>query len=242
MLEGMFAAAAGMEAQQAQLDAISNDVANANTPGYQAEEVGFRDLLYGTGDDAPSDALVGAGAAASTLGWDQSQGAVTPTGNPLDVALTGPGYLEVRQPDGTVGLTRNGTLAIDPAGRLTTSLGMPIQPPVTVPAGTPPADVHIAADGTVSVAGRSYGQITVVTVPAPDKLLPQGNSVLAPGAASGALRRVTTTALQQGALTQSNVDLSADITEMMGTEQAYGMASKAIAFEAQMGQIAATIK
>jgi flagellar basal-body rod protein FlgG len=242
MLEGMYAAAAGMEAQQAQLDAISNDIANTDTPGYQAEQVGFRDLLYSTDDDDPSTAIVGAGAALTTLGYDQTQGAIEQTHNPLDVALSGPGYLEVRQADGTIGLTRNGTLQLNSAGQLTTTTGLRMVPPITVPAGTRPADVQIAANGTVSANGRTLGRLSIVSVTAPDQLVPQGGGVFSPSAATGPLTRSTATTLTQGALTQSNVDMSTEMTQMMTTEQAYDMASKAIQFESQMGQIAATIK
>lgn len=242
MLEGMYAAAAGMEAQQAQLDAISNDVANADTPGYQAEQVGFRDLLYGTDDDEPSTAIVGSGAAASTIGYDQTQGSTETTNNPLDVALNGPGYIEVRQADGTVGLTRNGTLQLNSTGQLTTSLGMPVQPAITVPSGTKASDISIGSDGTVSANGQTLGKLSIVTVTAPDKLLPQGNSVFAVTAGSGPLQAATGTTVQQGALTQSNVDMSTELTQMEITEQAYDMSSKAIQFQSQMGQIAAEIK
>lgn len=242
MLEGLYAAAAGLEAQQTQLNALSSDVANENTPGYQSVQVGFRDLLYTTDNDAPSTAIVGAGASASPLGYDQTQGAVETTNNPLDVALSGPGYLEVRQPSGTLGLTRNGTLQLNAAGQLTTSVGMPLSPPITVPRGTQPAQVKISTDGTVSVGGQVLGKLSIVDVTAPDKLLPQGNSVFAATAASGPPRVVPTTTVTQGALTQSNVNLSADLTELMTTERTYSMASKAIQFQAQLGQIASTIK
>ena len=242
MLEGMYAAAAGMEAQQTQLDTVSSNVANVNTPGYQAEQLGFHDLLYGLDDDAPSNLLVGSGAGASVLGFDQSQGSVQVTRNPLDVALEGPGYLEVRQGDGTLGLTRNGTLQLSASGQLTTSLGMPLSPPLSVPAGTQPGDVTIAPDGTVSAAGRTLGRVSVVDVPAPDQLLPRGNGVFAATAASGTPVRAMSTTLRQGALTGSNVDLASQLTTMMGAEQAYAMASKAIALETQMGQIGSTIK
>ena len=242
MLEGLFSAAAGMEAQQTQLDAISNNVANVDTPGYQAEQLGFHDLLYGNDNDLPSNAIVGAGAAASTLGYDQTQGAIQQTHNPLDVALSGPGFLQVTLPDGRTGLTRNGTLELNSAGQLTTSEGMRVQPPITVPAGTQPGDIHIAPDGTLSANGRTLGRLGLVTVPAPDKLLPQGSSVFLPTAASGAAAPTAATTVIQGALTGSNVNLSLELTQMMGTENAFAMASKAMTFEAQMGQIASTIK
>src|SRR5579859_5125328 len=99
-----------MEAQQMQLDAIANDVANADTPGYQASEIGFHDLLYTAANDPGSTATVGSGAGASTIGYSQAPGQVQQTGNPLDVAIAGNAYIEVKQPNGTIGLTRNGTL------------------------------------------------------------------------------------------------------------------------------------
>ncbi len=242
MSEGLYAAAAGMAAQQTQLNAISNDVANADTPGYQATEVGFSDLLYASDNDPNGNAQVGSGASATTIGYSQAAGQVQQTGNPLDVAIVGNAYLEVRQPNGTIGLTRNGTLQLDAKGRLTTDLGMPIQPPITVPAGTDPSKVVIAADGTVSAGQTKLGKIALVTVAAPDQLLESGDSVFSATAASGALRPATGATVEQGALEGSNVDLNAEMTQMMATENAYSMTSKAIAVENQMGQIAATLK
>ena len=242
MLEGLYSAAAGMEAQQTQLDAISNDVANSNTPGYQATEVGFHDLLYGAENDPLSQATVGSGAAASTIGYSQAQGQIQQTGNPLDVAIEGNAYLEVKQPNGTIGLTRNGTLQVDPGGQLTTNQGMPVQPAITVPKGTSPADISIGSDGTVSVGQNKLGKLQLVTVTAPDQLLQAGDGVFSATAASGPLIAATGANLQQGALEQSNVDMNAELTQMMSTEQSYAMASKAIDFETQMGQIAATLK
>ncbi len=243
MLEGLYAAAAGMEAQQTQLDAISSDIANADTPGYQATRVGFRDLLHATGAyNGTSTVSVGTGAAASIIGYDQTQGAIEQTGQPLDVAIAGPGYLEVRQTDGTIGLTRNGTLQLNGQRQLTTDLGMPIEPPIIVPKGTQPSQVQIASNGAVTVAGRRIGTIKLVTVPAPDQLLAGGNGIFSATAASGAIRAAKGATLQQGALEQSNVDLNTAMTEMMTAEQSYNLAAKAITFETQMGQIAATVK
>jgi flagellar basal-body rod protein FlgG len=242
MLEGLYSAAAGMEAQQTQLDSIANDVSNSNTPGYQASEIGFHDLLYGSENDPLSQATVGAGAAASTIGYSQAQGSLQQTGNPLDVAIQGNAYLEVKQPNGTIGLTRNGTLQVDSGGQLTTNLGMPMQPPITVPKGTNPADISIGADGTVSVGQNKLGKLQLVTVTAPDQLLESGDGVFSATAASGPLLAASGATLQQGALEQSNVDMNAELTQMMSTEQSYAMASKAIDFETQMGQIAATLK
>jgi flagellar basal-body rod protein FlgG len=242
MLEGLYSAAAGMEAQQTQLDAISNDVANSDTPGYQATEVGFHDLLYGSDNDPLSQGTVGSGAAATTIGYSQAQGQIEQTGNPLDVAIAGNAYLEVKQPNGTIGLTRNGTLQVDSTGRLTTTLGMPVQPPITIPKGTDPSKVTISSDGTVSAGQTKLGKLQLVTVTAPNQLLEAGDGVFSATSASGPLVNATGATLQQGALEQSNVDMNAEISQMMATEQAYSMASKAIDFETQMGQIASTLK
>ncbi len=104
MLEGLYSAGAGMETAQNQLDAVSNNIANEDTPGYQSELLGFHDLLYTTDNDDPSSAIVGAGSGTDTIGYSQTQGSLQQTGNPLDVAINGPGYFQVRQPDGTTGL------------------------------------------------------------------------------------------------------------------------------------------
>src|SRR5579859_4571757 len=137
MFTGLFAAASGMETQQNALDAVSNDLANVSTPGYQSEQLGFHDLLYSTaGPQNATTFATGAGAAVDIVGRDQTAGALQQTGRSLDVAVIGPGYLEVRRPDGTIGLTRNGALEVDANGRLTNSTGMPLVPPVTLPRGT----------------------------------------------------------------------------------------------------------
>ncbi len=242
MLEGLYSAGAGMESAQNQLDTVSNNIANEDTPGYQAEIVGFHDLLYTTDDDDPSDAIVGAGSATDTIGYSQAQGSVQQTGNPLDLAIDGNGYFEVRQPDGTIGLTRNGTLELNAQGQITTSLGMELVPPITLPKGTQASQVSIAPDGTVTVNSTKVGQIQLVDVPAPDQLMPQGNSTYSATAASGAIQPATGATVQQGYLEQSNVDLNTEISEMMTAEQAYDMGSRAVQMQAQLGQIAATLK
>jgi flagellar basal-body rod protein FlgG len=231
-----------MESAQNQLDSVSNNIANEDTPGYQSEIVGFHDLLYTTDDDDPSSAIVGAGSGTDTLGYSQAQGSLEQTGNPLDLALNGPGYFEVRQPDGTIGLTRNGTLQLNARGQITTNLGMELVPPITLPKGTQPSQVSVASNGTVSVNNRQVGKIQIAQVTAPDKLLPQGNSVYSATAASGPIQAAKGVTVQQGFLEQSNVDLNTEISQMETAEQAYDMGSRAVQMEAQLGQIAATLK
>src|SRR5579864_5708193 len=98
-----------MAAQQAQIDAVANDIANVNTTGYHAQRIGFRDLVYTAEQNVP----VGAGAATIDLGRTQEEGSLQQTGNPLSLAIDGPGYFQVRQADGTVALTRNGDFSTD---------------------------------------------------------------------------------------------------------------------------------
>jgi len=243
MLEGLYSAASGMEAQQSRMDAISNDLANVSTPGYQATEVGFHDLLYSSGGaSSGSTVATGAGTASAIVGRDQTQGAVQETGQPLDVAILGPGYLQVRRPDGTIGLTRNGTLQLNSQGQLTNELGMAVEPPITVPRGTQASQIKIGPTGAVQVGQRTIGTLQLVTVTAPNGLLPAGDSTFTATAASGAPRPATGTRLQQAALTASNVDVATAMTAMIDADKSYSMGSKAIQFQDQMLGIANGVK
>jgi flagellar basal-body rod protein FlgG len=241
MFEGLYAAASGMSAQQQQFDAISNDMANVDTPGYQSTIIGFHDLLYSNGEYG-SNVATGAGTQAEQMGYDQSQGAIQQTGQPLDVAVNGPGYLEVRRQDGTIGMTRNGALQLNDKRQLTTQTGMLVQPPITIPAGVDPSQVSIASNGTVSVGKQTLGKLSLVDVPAPNGLVADGDSVFSATAASGAIRAAKGTSVQQGALEGSNVNLGDEMSKMMDAQQQYAMGSQAIQYQAQMLQIANEIK
>jgi flagellar basal-body rod protein FlgG len=238
MLEGMYAAASGMEAQQQQLDSIGNNLANLSTTGYKAQRTGFRDLLYNQVDIAGTTTSLGAGAAAQTIGSDQSQGALQSTGNPLDLAIEGPGYFTVKRSDGTVALTRNGAFEVDSRGQLTTTEGDLLDPPITLPKGTALSAVAIGTNGTVRVAGRTIGKIALVNVAAPDRMLADGGSLLSPTAASGAVRPLAGSAMRQGALEGSNVDISTEMVQMVSAQRNYQLESSAIQTENQMLSIA----
>jgi flagellar basal-body rod protein FlgG len=230
-----------MEAQQTQFDAISNDLANVDTPGYQSQIVGFHDLLYSNGGYA-GNVPTGAGTAARIVGRSQVQGAMQQTGRPLDVAIEGNGYLEVRRPDGTIGLTRNGALEVNALGQLTNQQGMLLQPPVTIPHGVSLSDVKIASNGTVTAAGRAIGRLGLVTVPSPDNLTPVGDSMFTANAASGAIVPATGATLQQGVLEGSNVDMAQAMSQLVTAQRTYAMDSSAIQDQNQMLQIANEIK
>jgi flagellar basal-body rod protein FlgG len=243
MLQGLYAAASGMEAQQNQFNAISNDLSNLNTPGYQATEVGFQDLLYSGAGSASGTALgTGTGASSSIIGRSQAEGALDQTGNPLDVAIQGEGFLQVRRDDGSIGLTRNGTLQTNSQGELTDQTGNPLVPAIKLPAGDTPADVTIDPHGNVSAKGQKLGQIAIVTVPAPDQLQPDGDSTFSVTAGSGATRAASGSTLQQGAVEGSNVDVNQAMSSMITAQRAYQMSSQAISYQSQMLQIADELK
>src|ERR1700759_5018680 len=161
MLQGLYAAASGMEAQQNQFNAIANDMANLNTTGYQSTEVGFQDLLYsGGGNSSGSPSIsTGAGSSSSIVGRSDAQGSIQNTGRSLDVAIQGPGYLQVRRDDGSVGLTRNGALQVNAQGEITASTGNPLVPSLKLPKGTDADSVKIETDGQVISGSKTLGKI-----------------------------------------------------------------------------------
>src|SRR3954470_19925006 len=147
MIEGLHSAAAGMAAQQQRLDAVANDLANANTTGYKHQRVGFRDLVYDqTGRSSAQGVRTGSGAAAVDAGRAFAQGTLQRTDRPLDVAIQGEGFLRVRLPDGRDALTRDGGLHIDGNRRLTTSTGSLVQPAITVPEGVGEDQISVGPD------------------------------------------------------------------------------------------------
>ncbi|HYZ81665.1 MAG TPA: flagellar hook-basal body protein [Solirubrobacteraceae bacterium] len=243
MLQGLYAAASGMEAQQNQLDAVSNDLANIDTVGYQGEIIGFQDLLYSSGGGSTgTNVATGAGSASGVVGRSAEQGSIQTTNRALDVAIQGHGYLEVRRPDGTIGLTRNGALQTNAKGQLTNGQGMLLEPPITIPPGTDASDVTIQPNGTVLANGKTLGQLKLVTVPAPNGLVADGDSIFSATAASGAIRPANGATLQQGSLEGSNVDMGKAMSQLMTAERGYQMSSNAVHYQDQMLQIANQIK
>lgn len=238
MLEGIYSAAAGMSAQQQQLDAISNDLANEDTTGYKAQRMGFEDLLYNQVDVAGTATSAGAGANAQMIGRDRSQGSLRETGNPLDLAVEGDGYFQVKRPSGEVALTRNGVFGVDAKGTITNSEGNSLVPPITLPAGVSPADLSIAPDGTVSAGQHKLGQIKLVSVPDPDQLLADGAGGFTATTASGAVKPAGSAAIRQGALEGSNVDMATEMSTLVSTQRNYQLSSSSIQMENQMMSIA----
>ncbi len=239
----MYAAAAGMAAQQARIDAAANDLANTSTTGYKPVRVAFRDLVYDQRQPGTARGVqLGTGAGATDIGRSTAQGALESTDAPLDVALQGPGHIAVRRADGSQALTRDGHLTIDSRSRLVTSSGLLLDPPVQLPAGTAAGDVKISSAGAVSVQGRQVGRISVVQVPAPGGLQAAGDNTLTPTRASGTPRAAARTTVVQGSLEASGTDTATAMTDMMSAQRAYALTSRAIQVADQAAEIANQIK
>jgi flagellar basal-body rod protein FlgG len=238
MLEGLYSAAAGMSAQQFQLDAIGNDLANMSSTGYQSDRVAFSDLLYNSVDEAGTQTSIGAGASAQAIGRSQSQGSIRETGEPMNLAIEGDGYFQVKGPDGKPQLTRDGNFGVDAHGAIVSAEGAQLVPPITLPARVSPEEVTISPDGSVVAGKRTLGQIKLVTVASPGHMLADGSGGFTPTAASGAPQATVAAKIHQGALEGSNVDMSKEMALMVSTQRDYQMSSSAIQTESQMMSIA----
>src|SRR5690349_13345670 len=160
MLRSLWISKTGMEAQQLQLDNISNNLANVATNGYKKSHAQFQDLIYqnlrqsgaASSDQTqlPTGLQVGLGVTPVATSRDYTQGSLQQTGNNFDVAISGNGFFQVTMPDGTTAYSRDGAFKVDANGQLVTSSGYAIQPGITIPAQA--QSVTIAADGTVTAA------------------------------------------------------------------------------------------
>jgi flagellar basal-body rod protein FlgG len=162
MIQAISTSNTGLNAGQALLDVTSNNLANLNTTGFKANQVGFQDLLY-----ASEPAAVGRGVRVSSTDKLFAQGPLQSTGRPLDVAIEGNGFFQVTRPDGSTAYTRDGSFRVDPSGRLVTADGSLVQPAIVVPPGA--SSVTIGPDGTVTaVTGKTttpVGQLTLTRFP-----------------------------------------------------------------------------
>jgi flagellar basal-body rod protein FlgG len=244
MLSGLNTAAAGMAAQQQRMDAVANDLANANTTGYKHQRVGFRDLVYEqAGRSSAQGVRTGSGAAAVDAGRAFVQGVLQRTDSPLDVAIQGEGFLRVRLADGRDALTRDGGLHLDGARQLVTASGALVQPAITVPAGVADDQISIGPDGTILAANQRVGKLDLVTVRSVGGLLSAGDNAFVTTAASGEVVAAPgTTVITQGALESSNTDMAEAMVAMIESQRAFQLASKAITTADEMMGIANQVK
>jgi flagellar basal-body rod protein FlgG len=199
MIRALFSAASGMSAQQTNVDNIAHNLANANTSGYKARRAQFQDLLYqsvvqpgsaaGQQTVVPTGLQIGLGTRTSSNEILFGEGPLNQTSNPLDMAIAGRGFFQVRRPSGELAYTRDGSFHRDRDGALVTSSGEALDPPITIP---PDAQVvSIAKDGTVSytqpnqTASQQAGQIMLADFANPAGLNSLGGNLYSPTDASG---------------------------------------------------------
>lgn len=261
MFRSLHIAATGMAAQETQLEGISNNISNANTVGYKKQRVDFQDLLYqtvraaGTPTSATTQSPTGLqiGNGVKVVGTSRSfeQGAISNTNNPLDIAIEGNGFFVIQQPDGTPAYTRAGTLQTDAQGRLVTSEGMPLDPPISIPADA--INVTIAANGQVSATLKTetapvdVGQITIANFVNPGGLRAIGHNLMLATAASGEPQvgeagtegRGT---LLQGSIEKANVDIVEEMVGMIQAQRSYEINSKVITTADEMLRAATQLR
>jgi flagellar basal-body rod protein FlgG len=260
MFRSLNVAASGMVAQETKLDTIANNLANSNTTGYKKQDTEFEDLLYQTvrsgapnsaGGVGPTGVQVGCGTRVVATSRSFSQGSMQQTSNPLDVAIEGNGFLQVMRPSGEVAYTRSGSLKLDAQGRVTTSDGLPLEPPITVPLDT--TSITIGPDGMVtakvpsSTAPTNVGQIQLTTFANPGGLDAVGHNLFAAQASSGEPSSGAPGAdgrgtLMQGALEGSNVEVVNEMIALIRTQRAYEVNSKVISAADEMLQKATQVR
>lgn len=245
----------GLEAQQHRLSTISNNLANVNTNGFKRDRAIFEDLVYQnirqaggqTSQDTqlPSGLMLGTGVRTVATQKMHSQGNILQTGNSLDIAVQGRGFFQILKPNGDQAYTRNGAFQINGDGQLVTASGYALQPQITIPPNA--SSVSIGTDGTVTAsitgnpAPQQLGQIQLADFINPSGLNPVGENLFLETSASGAPVVGTPGennmgSLNQGALEGSNVNVVEELVNMIETQRAYEMNSKAIATADQMLQ------
>jgi len=247
-------AATGMNAQQQNLEVIANNIANINTTGFKRSRAEFTDLIYQTervmgvstrGRDAtvPEGAQVGLGVRTAAIRSLQIQGALTSTGNDLDMAISGRGWFQVTTPAGDTVYTRDGAFNINATGRLVTTDGYVVTPAILIPATATSVTVSQTGMVTATIAGQStpqqLGQLTIANFINEAGLQALGNNLFQQTAASGqpTVGVPGDTAfgvIQQGYLEASNVDPVSEITNLISAQRAYEMNSKVIQAADQM--------
>jgi flagellar basal-body rod protein FlgG len=255
MMRSLWIAKTGLEAQQTQMDVISNNLANVGTNGFKRSRAVFEDLMYQTirqpgastseQSQLPSGLQLGTGVKPVATERIHMQGNLKQTSNPTDLAIQGQGFLQVQMPDGSTAYTRDGTLQVDSQGRLVTSSGFPLNPPVTIPPNA--TSVAIGRDGTVSITqtgsstSTQIGSIQLATFSNPTGLLSAGENLFAETNASGQAQTATpgtngAGTLAQGYVETSNVSVVEELVNMIQAQRAYEINSKAIQASDQMLQ------
>jgi flagellar basal-body rod protein FlgG len=253
MIRSLFIAKTGLEAQQTNLDVITNNLANVSTNGFKRSRAVFEDLLYqnvrqpgsqsSQQTNLPSGMQIGTGVRTVATERIHTQGNPQSTGNSKDVMINGAGYFQVLLPDGTTAYTRDGSFQSDNNGQLVTSSGYVVQPAITVPANA--TSLTVARDGTVTVtvpgatAPSQIGTLQVATFVNPAGLESKGENLYVETGSSGNPNTNTPGTngaglLMQGYVESSNVNVVEEMVAMIQTQRAYEINSKAVTTSDQM--------
>lgn len=261
MIRSMYTAATGMKAQQLRVDNISNNLANVNTVGFKKSKLEFQDLLYQTlrqpGEQtsdrtmSPTGLQVGLGVKAAANQRAFGQGSLVETQNPMDVAIQGDGFFQILRPDGSVTYTRDGSFKISGDGVIVTADGYSLEPEITVPEDA--SEVNITSGGQIEVSingqkiPEEIGQIELAKFVNPAGLKAIGGNLYQTTIASGdAVVGIPGTEqfgdLKQRYLETSNVEVVGEMIDLITSQRAYEITSKAIQTSEEMLQIANQLK
>ncbi|MEZ5966731.1 MAG: flagellar basal-body rod protein FlgG [Planctomycetota bacterium] len=262
MIKSLYTTATGMKAQQTMVDTIANNIANVNTAGFKRSQVSFEDLLYVTlktpglerdagGVASPIGVQIGSGAQLSGTSKIYTTGVLEATNRPLDLAIEGDGFFQVRLPDGGNGFTRDGHLQRNSEGRLVTSGGEVIQPEINIPNDA--IEISIDAEGRVSgrTAGNpdttaTFGQLQLARFVNPSGLLALGGNILRQTDASGPPTPNNPGSnglgtLKQNFIERSNVEIVNELVNLIVAQRAYEVNSRAIQASDQMLSTATSV-
>jgi flagellar basal-body rod protein FlgG len=247
MLEALSIASTGMQAQESNITVISNNLANASTPGFKVSRAQFQDLLYvnqrqaGTQSSqvsfVPTGSSIGLGTKVAAVDQIFTEGELDNTGNPLDVAIQGDGFFQVSMPDGSIAYTRDGSFRLDQNGRLVTLDGYTLMPGITVPQGA--QNITIGPDGTISAqvgtqtAPTQLGQLQIVRFVNPAGLQPKGQNLYTQTQASGSPQvgiggQNGFGSVNQGFLEMPNDSVVQELVGLIEAQRAYEAGSKAV--------------
>jgi flagellar basal-body rod protein FlgG len=241
-------ASTGMQAQQTNVEVISNNIANMTTTGFKRQRPEFQDLIYqnlrrvgsnssDAGTIVPSGAQVGLGVKTAAIYRINEQGNLQQTSNVLDLAIQGNGYFQVTLPSGETGYTRDGTLGLAPDGTIVTADGYVVQPGIQVPNNATNVTINTSGQVQATIAGQTapqtVGQIQLAVFPNPAGLDSQGDNTFLQTAASGNPVSGNPSAVgfgsvMQGFVETSNVNVVTEITNLITAQRAYEMNSKVI--------------
>jgi flagellar basal-body rod protein FlgG len=254
MIRSLWIAKTGMDAQQTNLDVISNNLANASTTAYKRMQPLFQDLLYTTIRSAgsaanaqnllPTGLQIGAGSAVTSTERTNNQGTLVQTGNQLDIAIQGNGFFQIQLADGTTAYTRNGQFSRSSTGQIVTAAGNVVSPGLTIPITA--TTVTISIGGVVSATDQNgnvtqVGQLSMANFINPAGLVALGGGNFIPSPSSGTATNGLPGqnglgVMSQYYIEQSNVNVAEELVNLIAAQRAYEINTRAVTASDQILQ------